>query len=88
MDIQRRDFLLSTAAVAPAVGAVPTADLAAGITTENAASIRDFSGMCTFRGIERPASEPGPVLSRLRQSHGVSKKNQTILFGNYFNLQS
>jgi len=80
MGIQRRDFLRSTAvAVAPAVGGVPTADLPAGITTENAASIRDFSGMCTFLGIERPASEPVPVLGRLRPPHGVSKKTRQFV---------
>src|SRR5262249_46783663 len=60
---------------APLGQVVPTADLPAGITKRrfNPGFFR-----CTFPGIERPASQPGPVLNRLRQSHGASKKNETV----------
>jgi hypothetical protein len=90
MHRQRNFLLLPTLAAAAVTSSfaqtVAPAVSPAGTSTQNPASIPDFSGIWwhpTIPGFELPASGPGPVTNRSRLPNGVG--NPTQLVGDYTN---
>ena len=84
MNLQRRQLLLvvalATAASTPVLGQTPAPAAVTPATTQNAASIPDFSGIWAHPalGFESPVSGPGPVRNLGRTPSGQSNFNQLV----------
>src|SRR6267378_6865946 len=89
MNLQRRQLLLvvalATAASAPVLGQTPAPAAGTPATTQNTASIPDFSGLGAhpMLGFEPPVSGPGPVRNLSRTRAGASDFNSLV--GDYNN---
>jgi hypothetical protein len=89
MNLPRRQFLfvvaLATAASTPVLGQTPAPAAVTPATTQNAASIPDFSGVWAHPalGFESPVSGPGPVRNLSRTRAGASDFNSLV--GDYKN---
>ena len=89
MNLQRRQLLLvvalATAASTPVLGQTPAPAAVTPATTQNTASIPDFSGIWAHPslGFEPPVSGPGPVRNLSRTPAGASNFNSLV--GDYNN---